>query len=397
MDNDSKLCLIPFTALSVSPRGVIRACCNQMDVSMVKWDNIKDDADISWPTDTIKKLQSKMQYDNIMSATPECSRCWSQEALGVSSYRQHYQKIFNDTIDTDFEKYIENPKLKFLDVQFGYLCNLSCTMCAPSLSSNLQSTRMKMVQITEDEGQRQLYKRQLNIFDNLDWTKNDASYEKLKQLCSNITSIKLSGGEPFFNPKFKDFLKFLVTKETPIKFLHIVTNGTIYDPEIVELMNHIANVEFRFSLESTGREDQFIRWPTNWDEKISILYRYMDELKTSKYYANICLQSLNLFSFQNTIDYLKTLPHEIEVLHNVLAFTDMAALWHSDKGYIKHYLDSDIVKHPALEQHAKKALAFARSNHSMQSRYFKDSATIQNKYLEEEFPIWFKYHKQYLE
>jgi hypothetical protein len=162
-------------------------------------------------------------------------------------------------------------------------------------------------------------------------------------------------------------------------------------------MNHIENVEFRFSLESTGREDQFIRWPTNWDEKISILCRYMDELKTSKYYANVCLQSLNLFSFQNTIDYLKTLPHEIEVLHNVLAFTDMAALWHSDKEYIKHYLDSDIIKHPALEQHAKKALAFARSNYSMQARYFKDFATIQNKDLEEEFPIWFKYHKQYLE
>jgi MoaA/NifB/PqqE/SkfB family radical SAM enzyme len=188
-----------------------------------------------------------------------------------------------------------------------------------------------------------------------------------------------------------------VTKEIPIKFLHIVTNGTIYDSEIVELLNHIENVEFRFSLESTGREDQFIRWPTNWDEKISILHRYMDELKTSKYYANICLQSLNLLSFQNTIDYLKTLPYEIEVLHNVLAFTDMAALWHSDKEYIKHYLDSDIIKHPALEQHAKKALTFARSNHSIQARYFKDSATIQNKDLEEEFPIWFKYHNQYLE
>ena len=44
-----------------------------------------------------------------------------------------YQKIFNDTIDTDFEKYIENPKLKFLDVQFGYLCNLSCLPCEISV------------------------------------------------------------------------------------------------------------------------------------------------------------------------------------------------------------------------------------------------------------------------
>lgn len=392
-----KFCLIPFTALSVSPRGVIRACCNQMDVNMVKWDNIKDDTNINWPTDTIMKLQNKMQSTDIVSSTPECGRCWAQESVGVSSYRQHYQKIFNDTIDTDVDKYIKNPELKFLDVQFGYLCNLSCAMCAPSLSSNLQSTRMKMVQITSDEGQRQLYKRQLNVFNNLDWTKNDASYDKLKELSENITSIKLSGGEPFFNPKFKDLLEFLVTKKEPIQFLHIVTNGTIYDNEIVELLNQIKHVEFRFSLESTEKEDEFIRWPTNWNEKIRNLNRYMNELKTSKYFANICIQSLNLFSFQNTIDYLKTIPHEIEVLHNILAFTDMASLWHSDKEYIGEYLNSNCVKHPALEQHAKKALVFNRSNYQMQSLYFKDLATIQNKKLEEEFPLWFKYHKQYLQ
>jgi len=368
-----------------------------MDIGMSKWDNIRSDKEsVAWPTVPIVNLQEKMKTENPVGNSPECNRCWTQETLGVNSYRQHYEEIFRDTIDTDFDKYILSPELKFLDIQFGYLCNLSCAMCAPSLSSNLQVTRKKMIAITSDNSQRKIYEKQLNVFDNQDWTVNDVAYGKLKELCLDITSMKISGGEPFFNPRFKDFLEFLIKKDKPIQFLHIVTNGTIYDKDIVNLLNSISKVEFRFSLESTEKEDEFIRWPGNWDDKNSNMLRYLNELKTSKFFANVCMQSLNLFSFQNTIDYLNSLPHNIEILHNVLSFTDMASLWHSDKDYIRYYLDSDMIKNTSMTEHAKKALIFERSNYKMQSVYFKDLATVQKKDLEKEFPVWFKFHAKYL-
>lgn len=397
MNNNSKFCLIPFTATSISPRGVVRACCNQMDSKMVQWENIKDiDNSIPWPTKTISILQEKMLRSAPSEEIPECNRCWSQESVGVTSYREHYQKIFFDTIDNDYTNYLKTPELKFLDIQFGYLCNLSCAMCAPSLSSSLQSTRSKMIKITESKEAQEIYKKSLNVFDNRDWTTEDHTYEKLKNLCKDITSIKISGGEPFFNPRFKDFLNYLVKKPLPIKFLHIVTNGTIYDPEIVSLLNQIENVEFRFSLEAVNDEDNFIRWPSIWLAKEQNLNRFMSELTTNKNFANICIQSLNLFSFNQTVKYIKSLPYDIEILHNVLSTTDIASLWHSDKDYVQYYLDSNIEKHPALVKHAEDVLKFKKSNPKLQATFFKDLAKVQGKNLETLFPIWFLHHQKYL-
>ena len=91
------------------------------------------------------------------------------------------------------------------------------------------------------------------------------------------------------------------------------------------------------------------------------------------------------------------MPYNIEILHNILSYTDTAALWHSDKDYIKHYLNSATNKHPALVHHAEDAIKYLKSNPTMQAIYFKDLATIQKKDLKTQFPLWFKYHKKYLE
>ena len=390
-----KQCKIPFTGLSISPRGVVRACCNQMDANMIKWANIKDlDDNVPWPTNSIQLLQEKMKAENPVPSSPECNRCWKQEELGLTSYRNHYDKIFFDQIDTSFEPYVDSPKLKYLDIQFGFLCNLSCAMCAPSLSSGLQATRMKMISITDVSAQKDFYKSSLNIFNNRDWTTDEQSFNKLKELSEDITSLKISGGEPFFNPRFKDFLKFLVNKSNPISFLHITTNGTIFDKDILELLKVVPNLEFRFSLESMEEEDEFIRWPTNWEDKTKNINQYLSQLNSNNY-ANICLQSLNLFSFDRTVNFIKNLPYNVTPLHNVLSPSDIASLYRSDIDYIQEYLDTTTNKESPMFDHALEAIKYNKSKVKNQAIYFKDFAKVQNKDLDKIFPIWYKYHSKY--
>jgi frataxin-like iron-binding protein CyaY len=198
----------------------------------------------------------------------------------------------------------------------------------------------------------------------------------------------------FFNPKFKDFLKFLVNKQTPISFLHITTNGTIFDTEIVKLLNAVPNLEFRFSLESMGEEDEFIRWPTSWEDKNKNINQYLSQLN-SKNYANICLQSLNLFSFDRTVNFIKSLPYNVVPMHNILSPSDIAALYHSDTEYIQEYLDTTENKESPMFIHALAAIKHDKSKVRTQALFFKDLAKVQDKELDKIFPIWYKYHSKY--
>ena len=40
MEINPKLCIVPFTGLSISPRGVIRSCCVHTNKNMYEWSNM---------------------------------------------------------------------------------------------------------------------------------------------------------------------------------------------------------------------------------------------------------------------------------------------------------------------------------------------------------------------
>jgi organic radical activating enzyme len=385
----SKTCLYPFNSLSISPRGVLRPCCYYRHDDFHSWENIKDlDSNVSWPTKNIKKLQEDMLGPEIEKNTPSCDVCWKPEKLELESHRLRYHKF----IKHPFEKLIENPELRFLDIQFGYLCNISCIMCHTEESSKFQSTMIKLVNITKTPEQKKLYQSNFKLYENLDWTYDDHAYQKLLNLCYSVKRIKISGGEPFFNPKFKPFLEFLLTKKEKVEFLHVTTNLTIYDKEIVDLLNRFPKVRFRFSLESTGKEDEFLRWPTNWEEKLQNLHAYLNQLTTADFVSSTTIQSLNLFSCLNTFEFLKSLKKNVVIQYQP-AIDTLAGIYYSDHNYIQHYLS--IFEKNKISQYLEEHLDH-KNNPTAQVNYFLDMANIQNKNLADEFPIWYKYHDKYI-
>jgi MoaA/NifB/PqqE/SkfB family radical SAM enzyme len=356
---------------------------------MPNWENITDsNNDVTWPSKSIKILQEKMVGLDIEKTTPLCNSCWEPERVGIDSHRLRYHRFIKEP----FEKYLETPELRFLDIQFGYLCNLSCIMCHPEESSQLQSTLFKLVDRTKTNEQKNLYKSKLNLYNNLDWTTDESSYQKLLQLCEPSKKIKISGGEPFFNPKFKPFLEFLLTKKVQVEFLHITTNLTIYDKEIVKLLNKFPRVRFRFSLESTDREDEFLRWPTKWEEKLTNLHTYLSQLLTKDFVSSTCIQTLNLFSFARTIKFLEDLNYNI-IIQNQIAEDSLAGIYYADHQYIQHYLDN--TEKNFLFEYLERMLNY-KNNSKLQVNYFLDMANIQNKNLADEFPIWYKFHNKYI-
>ena len=404
---DPKFCLVPFTNFSISPRGIIRSCCNQYERSMhTTWENIKDLTDVQWPTPNIEKLQKKMLGDNIEKTCPECEVCWNFENMGRESYRTNYNTFWLNRLgDENVEKVLDNPKLNTLDLQFGHVCNNSCVMCNTSLSSQLYVTKSKMHKNSTDEEQKKFYEKDLNyIKDHMDWTSDDYSYEKVKNLCKDIDVIKISGGEPIFNPRFPEFLEYIVNKEIPIRRIHLTTNGTIYNQFVVDQLNKIKEkVQVKFSIEAIGEQEEFIRWPTNWEEKESNIIKYIEAIehegKETTIEISSCIQSLTLTSINNVkyfVEKLQARFPEKNIIHSKqpVSAGDIASAMHSDNEYLefcKKLYTERIYKHIELSQ------KYSKKETKKQVLYYLDFAKLQNIDFAKTFPVYWKYHKKYVE
>jgi hypothetical protein len=405
-DLDKKFCIIPFNSFSISPRGIIRPCCVVYSNSTAnKLPNVKTlTSDIPWPVESIQNLRKKMIGPDVEKNTPECRWCWTSENSGTESMREKSNKFWLERLgEAGFAELIKNPTLNTLDLQFGHLCNLSCMMCNASLSSHMHSTKIKLAEITTDEKQRASYKYDVDYLkDNLDWTKDPASYQKVLDLCESITEIKISGGEPLFNPRFKHFLRYLIEKEKPLYRLNLTTNGTVCDEEIIELINRVPHVTIKISLESVGHEDEFIRWPTNWEKKDSIIKQFVAGIKKNEYLQiqlSSCIQSLNLFSIHKINEYADTLNYNFFIQSQSVLASDMAALWHSDPEYVKEYLETPAAnkeEFATVKNYAIRTMSYKDKKTKEQVLYFMDMAKVQGKSLAEHFPIYWKYHEKYL-
>lgn len=408
---DPKFCLVPFTSFSISPRGIIRTCCNQYERNMhTEWENVKDAGDkIPWPTPKLVEMQEIMRGTDIVEKTPKCKFCWNSEKIGSPSYRTMYNSFMLEKHGLDKVKELrDNPHINVLDLQFGHLCNNSCVMCNTSLSSHLYNTKARLAKMSTDPEQKGFYEHDLGyINEHSDWTMLDESYNKVVELSKPVDEIKLSGGEPLFNPRFKDFLTHLVAKELPLSRLHLTTNGTIYDKELTDLINKVKNiVHLKLSVEATGEQEGFIRWPTNWEQKEKNIRSFINDINVPpsiKIEISTCIQSLNLFALTTVSEFVKELQDEYPgkvIVQNrqPILWTDIASLSHCDNGYLEHYLNTVDKMYQPLDvvNYIKTALVYKEKRTKTQVQYYVDLATLQQKSLEELFPIYWQYHKKYI-
>jgi len=390
---NEKFCIAPFGIISISPKGFIRPCCMQNYDKMYSESNsnIKDDLDsIVWPTPIIQELREIMLGDNIVEKTPQCRPCWDAEKVGVKSYRQLSNPGYPITL-------IDDPKIVSLDIQFGSLCNLSCAMCGPSFSSHLYSTRKKLEKMTTNTDLLQYYNITNLSDDNLDWTKNDASYAKLLKLAEDATFISITGGEPLLNPRFKHFLKYLLDKDVKIKLLRITTNGTIYDDEVIDMVNKFSKVLFKISLEGLNEIDEFIRWPTSWSQKQENIKKFTHRFDSSivQIMFSSVIQTLNIFHLKDVQDFVTSLEYSDKIFRcQIVQQSNINSVKYSHPDYISYYLEKfsekvDIPFTIDVPSNNEKRII-------MQTAMYSDMAKMQNKNIKDIFPIYYEFHKDYL-
>lgn len=220
-------CPAPFRQVCINPIGELSPCCMINTEGFGKiTDELKQSLDDIQQT---PKWQEFLQAHKDEKMPEICEKSCGRHF--PSEYHHHWTWANLESWED------KTADIKRADIAFSNLCNLTCTMCSSTFSS-------EWIKLNKKIGLPDIKDEPWNF-----------SLDQVKELANKLSTcdlINIKGGEPFFNPRFKVFLKELADRNTNIH-LPILTNGTIIDDEaLTQLSRFTSKPTFCVSLESTN-------------------------------------------------------------------------------------------------------------------------------------------------
>ena len=297
MVNSSKsyFCIRPFNSVVISTDGAIHTCCAirtcgqiQENSYNIKNNNIED----YWNSNYLLGLRKKFLNNQ---KPKECKKCWDQEDNLLQSHRLESNFQYKSIFKKNYVKNLELIKKNNLDypedieLSITNICNLSCQMCTGKNSSRL------------------LIENNFLKFENLEQGDYDldekTKLEIEKIITHDLKLLNLRGGEPLVNKTIiKIIEKLVVTGKSKKMTLHITTNGTTCNNKIINLLREFENVRIMFSIESVGKFNDYIRYPSNWNDIEKNILAFKN-LKNAYLYINTVVQNLNLLYLEPLINF----------------------------------------------------------------------------------------------
>lgn len=273
---DSKtFCVFPFFNLNSNTDGSVKLCCNIRDNVHIKDDagvdfNLgKDPIQKIWNSAYLKDVRKKMLSGQEVS---DCSDCYKHEKLTGSSSRTQSNKqwLENSTVKENIEQFVNTgkpPKLSSLELRLGNTCNLTCNSCWGYSSSRSNDERLKLLEDPElNNTLKSEWQVEKTIPANINrWFLEDQYQQNILTVSPNLERIYLTGGEPTLIKQNRVLLQNLLDQNNNNCFVSFTTNGTIGDPELLELLKQFPNNEIQISLDGVYDQANYIRYPTDWD------------------------------------------------------------------------------------------------------------------------------------
>lgn len=289
ISSNSNFCIRPFNSVVISTDGALRPCCTiQKNLSNIKTNNIEE----YWRSDYLSTLRKKFLNNE---KPKECKNCWNKEKNLLKSHRNEsnfqYKAIFKKNYAKNL-KLIEKDSLHYpedIELNITNICNLSCQMCSGKDSSKLliENNFLKFENLKQSD---------YNLEE-----KTELEIEKI--VTHDLKLLNLRGGEPLVNKTIiKIIEKLVITGKSKNMTLHITTNGTTCSDKITNLLSEFQNIRLMFSIESTGKFNDYIRYPSSWKNIEKNILKFKN-LKNAYFYINTVIQNLNLLYLEPLIDF----------------------------------------------------------------------------------------------
>lgn len=186
--------------------------------------------------------------------SPHCNACISQEAAGSNSMRTGYLATHGPAT--------ADSSLQYLDINIDYTCNLACVTCGPALSTTWRN-ELGIVGRDVRPNLDQFFR---NTLDRLD--------------LSQLREVRMWGGEPLLTLTHKRILEYLCQHTDPSNIrLMYNTNGTQrIDQDTKQLIERFKFARISFSVDGTGQQFEYLRYPAVWTEVEKNLLWWRTEL-----------------------------------------------------------------------------------------------------------------------
>ena len=292
MTQSKSFCPLPWIHLATRPNGDVRLCCTANASGAGTTDKesglVKDNGvNMNLQTHSIEQVwnSSYMKQTRVQMLNGEypysCTKCYQEELNGIVSKRQWETVVWKERLDID--AIVSRTEadgtlpvdIPYFDLRLGNMCQLKCIMCSPHDSSSwikewkAQYPKYKTIELKQDQG--------WNIDFDYTWYQKGEFLSSLRTQAHNIKELYFAGGEPLLIPEHYKILEFMVeTGNAQNCVLRYNSNGMELPEKLFELWKHFKQVKFNFSVDSFGERNDYIRYPSKWENVVANLERLDD-------------------------------------------------------------------------------------------------------------------------
>jgi radical SAM protein with 4Fe4S-binding SPASM domain len=284
-------CVFPFVQTVVRTNGSLGPCCHIQTSQNIQ--NI--DIDKFWNSEQLQQMRRSMQSGK--DKIPDCKQCYKDELTTGHSTRTDALKDYKFYSEKHYDQLLNHYNLKEtvfpkrLELHLGNLCNLKCLTCNPRDSSSFLAENLALKISDHTQKNYQL---------------SDKSIDRAMTLACdhNIDMLDLRGGESMLMPMVKErLLAWPIDKASHIT-LRIQTNCTVMNSEWQQIFEKFKKIEIMMSIDAWGSDNEYIRFPSNWDE-IEKNIAVFTSLKNAKTYVNCTISNLNFLLLPKLIAWAK--------------------------------------------------------------------------------------------
>jgi len=313
------ICPLPWIHLATRPNGDVRVCCtanasgadhvDAKEAGLVTQNgtimNLRDHtvAEV-WNSDYMKTIRLKMLAGEVPTS---CTKCYQEESKGIISKRQWETEVWKERLDIDsiINTTAQDGSLPvsipYFDLRLGNLCQLKCIMCSPHDSSSwIKDWKLQYPKYTTIELKQDQHWDDRNR--DYTWYQKGSFLDTMKDQAHYIKELYFAGGEPLLIPEHYAILEFMVeTGSATNCVLRYNSNGLELPERLFELWAHFKQVKFNFSIDALRERNDYIRYPSKWEDVVASLERLDDT--PSNIIVNIAcaVQLLNVMNIPELI------------------------------------------------------------------------------------------------
>lgn len=281
-----KICPYPFMGICAQTTGSVVPCCHLRRKEIIQEGFKFDKLDLEEIFYGEKWTSLRQEF--LDGKRPDlCNTCWEREDKGLRSPREDALKRYRYDVD--------NPEITFADLKFSNECNLSCRMCSPGSSNQIDKL------VSNNESPAHLWKNKTREFD-IHAFQSEAKVQSTKKLIDNgLETLKVTGGEPFVSKYFHEVLDYAIdTGAAKNLKIRLTTNATKFTKSLLEKLDNFKWIDYIISIDGYGKTYEYIRHPFTWEMLDKRIDQFLDfhENKT-----NFFARPEMLLMVYNALDY----------------------------------------------------------------------------------------------